>query len=95
MNVKQREGVNGMSLILYLVIGGVIGWFASLVIGRDVPGGIVGNVITGIIGAWIGGNLFGNWGPRLGDFFIVPSIVGALIFVIIVSYIMRSMRKTF
>ena len=95
MNVKKGEGVNCMSVILYLIIGGVIGWFASLVIGKDVPGGMIGNVITGVIGAWIGGNLFGNWGPRLGDFFIVPSIVGGLIFVIVVSYIMKSMRRRF
>ena len=84
-----------MSLILYLIVGGVIGWFASLITGRGVPGGVVGNVITGIIGAWIGGNLFGNWGTQLGDFFIVPAIVGALIFVIVVSYVMKSMRKNY
>ncbi|PIC71197.1 GlsB/YeaQ/YmgE family stress response membrane protein [Sporosarcina sp. P18a] len=82
-----------MSILLYLIIGGVMGWFASLIIGKSVPGGVVGNVITGIIGAWIGGNLFGSWGPRLGDFYVVPTIVGALIFVIVVSYMMKAARK--
>ena len=82
-----------MSILLYLIIGGVIGWFASLIIGKSVPGGIVGNIITGIIGAWIGGSLLGSWGPRLGEFYVVPSIVGALIFVIVVSYIMMATRK--
>ncbi|ARF18911.1 GlsB/YeaQ/YmgE family stress response membrane protein [Sporosarcina sp. P3] len=83
-----------MSILLYLIVGGVIGWFASLIIGKSVPGGIVGNILTGIIGAWIGGSLFGSWGPRLGDFYVIPTIVGALIFVIIVSYIMKAAYKS-
>lgn len=84
-----------MNLILYLIIGGVIGWFASFIVGKDVPGGVIGNVITGIIGAWIGGKLLGNWGPKLADFSLIPTIIGALIFVIVVSYLMKSMRKSF
>ncbi|KAA0964832.1 GlsB/YeaQ/YmgE family stress response membrane protein [Sporosarcina sp. ANT_H38] len=82
-----------MGLLLYLIIGGIIGWFAGLVIGKDMPGGIIGNVIAGIIGAWIGGRLLGDWGPKLADFYIVPAIIGALFVVIIVSFIMKSMRK--
>ena len=93
-NLKKLKGdVFSMSIILFLIIGGVIGWFAGIIMGGHMPGGIIGNVITGIIGAWIGGRLLGNWGPKLADFFLVPSIIGALIFVLIVSFIMRSMRR--
>ena len=84
-----------MGLLLYLIIGGIIGWFAGLVAGKDLPGGIIGNVFAGVIGAWIGGRLLGNWGPKLADFYIVPAIFGALIFVIIVSFIMKSMRRRY
>ena len=82
-----------MGLLLYLIIGGIIGWFAGLVAGKDMPGGIIGNVIAGIIGVWIGSRLLGNWGPKLADFYIVPAIIGALIIVIVVSFIMKSMRR--
>ena len=82
-----------MGLLLYLIIGGIIGWFAVLIAGKDMPGGIVGNVIAGIIGAWIGSRLLGNWGPKLAEFYIVPAIIGALIIVIVVSFIMKSMRR--
>jgi len=82
-----------MGLLLFLIIGGIIGWFAGIILGKDLPGGVIGNVIGGIIGAWIGGRLLGNWGPKLSDFYIVPAIIGALIFVIIVSFVMKSMRK--
>lgn len=87
--------MNSMGLILFLILGGIIGWFAGIILGKDMPGGVIGNVIAGVIGAWIGGRLLGNWGPKLADFYIVPAIIGALIFVIIVSFIMKSMRKTF
>ena len=82
-----------MDLILYLIIGGIIGWFAGIILGKDLPGGVIGNVISGIIGAWIGGRLLGNWGPKLSDFYIVPAIIGALIFIIIVSFVMKLLRK--
>ncbi|MBO0588840.1 GlsB/YeaQ/YmgE family stress response membrane protein [Sporosarcina sp. E16_8] len=84
-----------MGLLLYLIIGGIIGWFAGLVAGKDMPGGIIGNVIAGIIGAWIGSRLLGNWGPKLAEFYIVPAIIGALIIVIVVSFTMKSMRRRY
>ncbi|MFD1927254.1 GlsB/YeaQ/YmgE family stress response membrane protein [Sporosarcina siberiensis] len=84
-----------MNLILYLIIGAVIGWFAGVVLGKNLPGGVLGNVIAGIIGAWIGSRLLGNWGPKLAEFYLIPSIVGALIFVVIISFIMNSSRMRF
>ncbi len=43
-------------MIWSLIVGGILGWLASLITGRDVPGGVIGNIIAGIIGSWIGGN---------------------------------------
>ncbi len=82
-----------MGLILYLIIGGVIGWFAGVILGRDLPGGVIGNVVAGIVGAWIGGKLLGNWGPTLSDFYLIPSIIGALIFLIILSFVTKNMPR--
>lgn len=82
-----------MSFIWFLIIGGVIGWLAGLILGKDIPGGIIGNIIAGIVGAWIGGMLLGEWGPKVSNFYIVPAIIGSVILVFIVSFILKSMRK--
>jgi uncharacterized membrane protein YeaQ/YmgE (transglycosylase-associated protein family) len=44
-----------MNIILWLVVGGVIGWLASILMKTDGQQGIVLNVIVGIVGAALGG----------------------------------------
>jgi len=44
-----------MNLILQLIVGGVIGWLASMVMKTNAQMGLIANVIVGIIGAGIGG----------------------------------------
>ena len=56
-----------MGIILWLVIGGVVGWLASIVMKRDGSQGILLNVVVGIIGAMLGGWLLS---PMIG----APSI---------------------
>ncbi|WHY00517.1 GlsB/YeaQ/YmgE family stress response membrane protein [Neobacillus sp. DY30] len=81
-----------MGFIWSLIIGGIIGWLAGLILGRDVPGGVIGNIIAGFIGAWIGSAL-GNWGPEIGGFYILPALLGAIVIVLIVSMVLRMIRK--
>lgn len=82
-----------MGFIWSLIIGGVIGWLAGLILGRDVPGGIIGNIIAGFIGAWLGSLLLGGWGPVIGGFYIIPALIGAIALVFIVSLILGKMRR--
>ncbi len=44
-----------MNIVIWLVVGGVIGWVASLLMGTDGRQGIVLNVVVGIVGAALGG----------------------------------------
>ena len=44
-----------MNLIIWLVVGGVIGWLASLIMKTDAQQGLVLNVVVGIVGALLGG----------------------------------------
>jgi uncharacterized membrane protein YeaQ/YmgE (transglycosylase-associated protein family) len=82
-----------MSFIWSLIVGGFIGWIASFITGRDIPGGIFGNIIAGFVGAWIGTLIFGNLGPEIGGFEVIPAIIGSIILVLIVSFVMRKVRN--
>ncbi|MGM0450711.1 MAG: GlsB/YeaQ/YmgE family stress response membrane protein, partial [Pseudomonadota bacterium] len=52
-----------MDIIIWLIMGGIVGWIASLIMGTDAQQGIILNVVVGIVGALIGGWLAG---PLLG-----------------------------
>ena len=83
-----------MGFIWSLIIGGIIGWLAGLILGRDIPGGVIGNIIAGFIGAWLGSLLLGGWGPVVGGFYIIPALLGAIALVFIVSLIFRNVKRT-
>src|SRR6266702_4291734 len=44
-----------MNFILWLIVGGIVGWLASLIMKTDAQQGILLNVIVGIVGAFVGG----------------------------------------
>ena len=52
-----------VNLLVWLILGGVIGWLASLVMRTDANQGLVLNVVVGVVGAAIGGLLIS---PMLG-----------------------------
>ncbi|PZE20256.1 GlsB/YeaQ/YmgE family stress response membrane protein [Paenibacillus xerothermodurans] len=82
-----------MSFLWSLIIGGIIGWLAGMILGKDIPGGVIGNIIAGFIGAWLGGLLLGDWGPEVGDFFIIPALIGAVVLIAIASLVLRSVGR--
>ncbi|QDP99066.1 GlsB/YeaQ/YmgE family stress response membrane protein [Lysinibacillus fusiformis] len=82
-----------ISFIWFLIIGGILGWLAGVILGKDVPGGIIGNIIAGIVGSWIGSMVLGNWGWRVSDFYVFPALIGAIVLIFIVSIILKTMRK--
>jgi uncharacterized membrane protein YeaQ/YmgE (transglycosylase-associated protein family) len=86
-----------MGIILWLIIGGVVGWLASIVMRRDGSQGIILNIVVGIVGALLGGWLLG---PVLGAPSInsgtisigslLVSFLGAVILLAIVNLISRN-----
>ncbi len=83
-----------MEFIISLIVGGLLGWVASLIVGRDVPGGIIGNIIAGVVGSWLGTAIFGDMGPAIAGYAIIPALIGAILLIFIVSMIMKAVRKT-
>lgn len=82
-----------ISFLWFIIIGGILGWLAGMILGKDIPGGVIGNIIAGIIGAWIGGSLLGSWGPKLSDFYILPTLLGTIILILIVSFALKAIKK--
>ncbi|WP_026023014.1 GlsB/YeaQ/YmgE family stress response membrane protein [Paenisporosarcina sp. TG20] len=82
-----------MELILYLIIGGIVGWVAGLILGKDLPGGFIGNIVAGIVGAWIGGEIgLFTVGPVIAGIQLIPALIGAIILIIVVSFILKAVR---
>jgi uncharacterized membrane protein YeaQ/YmgE (transglycosylase-associated protein family) len=85
-----------MNFIIWLVVGGVIGWIASLIMKTDAQQGLVLNVVVGIVGALIGGwllsPLVGAGTLNQADFSLpglFVSLVGAVILLFIVNLVRR------
>jgi uncharacterized membrane protein YeaQ/YmgE (transglycosylase-associated protein family) len=80
-----------MGIIMWLVIGGIVGWLASIIMRRDAQQGIFLNIIVGIIGAalagWLIAPLLGagtiNQGLSVTSFLV--SLVGAILLLAIVN----------
>lgn len=43
-----------MGLIISLIIGGVVGWLASIIMKTDAQMGLMANVLVGVVGSWLG-----------------------------------------
>ena len=81
--------------IWVLIVGGVIGLIAGALTGRGQSRGWIANILAGLIGSSLGEALLGAWGPQVAGMAIVPSILGAVILVLIVSFVLSMMnRKT-
>lgn len=84
-----------MGIIIWLVMGGLVGWIASMIMGTNARQGIILNVVVGIVGALIGGWLIGplvgagsiNEGITVMSF--VVSLIGAVILLAIVKLVQR------
>jgi uncharacterized membrane protein YeaQ/YmgE (transglycosylase-associated protein family) len=81
-----------ISWIVYLVVGGICGWLASVIMRTNAQQGIILNIVVGIIGAVIAGLIFGNRisaGNSLNLSAFLVSLVGAIILLGIVNLIFR------
>ena len=82
-----------MDIIIWLVIGGVVGWLASIVMRTDAQQGILLNIVVGIVGAFIGGLIFTpaatSTTRRLDVTSFVVSLVGAVILLAVVNLFRR------
>ena len=80
-----------MGWIWTLIIGAIIGAIGGAITKPSM--GWVANIIAGLAGSWLGEMLFGSWGPQMAGMALVPSIIGAVIIVGIVSWLYGRSRN--
>ncbi|MDN6485120.1 MAG: GlsB/YeaQ/YmgE family stress response membrane protein [Bifidobacterium mongoliense] len=80
-------------MIWSIIVGAIIGVIAGAITNKGKSMGWIANILAGLIGSSIGQALLGTWGPSLAGMAIVPSIIGAVILVLVVSFIIRSVNK--
>lgn len=85
-----------MNFIIWIVVGGILGWLASLVMRTDASQGLLLNIVVGIVGALLGGwllaPLFGTGTINQNDFSmssLLVSFLGAVILLAIVNLLRR------
>lgn len=79
-----------MHLVIFLIVGLVAGWLASVLV-RGGSLGLVGNLVVGIIGAFLGGFVFGALG--LAAFGTLGSIIQATVGAVLLLVSIRALRK--
>ena len=85
-----------MNLIIWLVVGGLIGWVASMIMRTNAQQGMILNVVVGVIGSMLGGwfiaPLLGSGTVNQNDFSVrglLASLIGAVILLAIVNLFRR------
>jgi len=83
--------MEAQSLIVILIVGGVAGWLAGLIV-KGYGFGIIGNIVVGVVGAFVAGWIF----PRLGLGFgggMLASILHATVGAVIVLFLIRLIKS--
>ena len=76
-----------MQLVILLVVGGIIGWLASIIMKTNAQMGIIANVIVGVIGSVVGFWIAGQLGLAAGNAIVgwLIAIVGSILLIAILK----------
>jgi len=92
MGRHEQEGTH-MGFIVWLIVGGLIGWIASMIMRTDAQQGVILNIVVGIIGAVIAGLILGggniNNSNPLDLTNILYSLLGAVVLLAVVNLVRR------
>lgn len=79
-----------MGIIIWLIVGGICGWLASLIMRTDAQQGILLNIVVGIVGAVIASFLLGaNINDAITVQSFLYSLIGAVVLLAIVNLVRR------
>jgi uncharacterized membrane protein YeaQ/YmgE (transglycosylase-associated protein family) len=75
-----------MGLIISLVIGGIVGWLASIFMKTNAQMGLIANVLVGVVGSWLGFWVAGLLGIAPGGILrFIVAVIGAALLIFILQ----------
>lgn len=81
-----------MGIIAFIILGGIAGWIASMIMGTNAQQGIILNIVVGIVGAFIGGFVFSIFGGSGVTGLNIYSLIVAVIGAVVLLWIVRLVR---
>jgi uncharacterized membrane protein YeaQ/YmgE (transglycosylase-associated protein family) len=85
-----------LGFVLTLIVAALAGWIGDALVKNRMPGGFWGALIAGLVGSWIGAYIpfFNRLGPVLWGVAIIPTILGAAIFIFVLGLFRGMARQT-
>lgn len=84
-----------MSIIVWIIVGALAGWIASMIVKTDASMGALANIVVGILGAFIGGWVVGLFGVNVAEGQLnFPSVLTAILGAIILLSIVKMLRRS-
>lgn len=83
-----------MDIVLWIVLGALAGWIASIITRTDESQGWLGNIVVGIIGAFIGGLVLKLFGANGVTGFNVPSLLTAILGAVVLLSLIKGFRRS-
>ncbi|GEO48617.1 GlsB/YeaQ/YmgE family stress response membrane protein [Companilactobacillus kimchii] len=80
-----------MHWLWVIIVGAIIGALAGAITNNGKSMGWISNILAGIVGSALGEGILGAWGPQLAGMAIIPSLIGAIILVLVVSFVIKKM----
>ncbi|XCY70460.1 GlsB/YeaQ/YmgE family stress response membrane protein [Streptococcus iniae] len=81
-----------MGVIWTLIVGGLIGLIAGALTKKGGSMGWIANIFAGLVGAYVGQALLGTWESSLADMALIPSVIGAVIVVVVTSFLLKKLN---
>lgn len=82
-----------MNIIVWIIVGALAGWIASMIMKTDASMGALANIIVGIIGAFIGGWLVSLFGINVADGALrIESVLTAILGAVVLLAIIKAFR---
>ena len=87
-----------MSFLVWIIVGAIAGWLASLVAGRNRNQGLLGDIVIGMIGSVVGGGLYTLFQTGTFDFtlaftsFNITSILISTLGAIVLLFLLKVLK---
>jgi len=83
-----------MDFLLWIILGAVAGWIATIITRTDDQTGWFGNIVVGIVGAFIGGLVLRMFGTSQPSGFNLASLLTAILGAVILLSLLKGFRRS-